>query len=97
MLLVAWPLFAGVVAVLAARSGRSGTGWFLLAMLLSPLLAGVLLLLIANLAQPPIRAAGAEASVDEQRIRCPQCRELVRWDARKCKHCGSPLVPAQGG
>lgn len=22
-------------------------------------------------------------------INCPDCRELIRFDARKCKHCGS--------
>jgi hypothetical protein len=26
-------------------------------------------------------------------VRCPDCRELVRMDARKCKHCGADLVP----
>jgi len=29
----------------------------------------------------------------ETHVRCPDCRELVRKDARKCKHCGTPLVP----
>ncbi|MCU0920185.1 MAG: zinc ribbon domain-containing protein [Burkholderiaceae bacterium] len=33
-------------------------------------------------------AAGAVPTV-----RCPDCRELVRGDARKCKHCGSALTP----
>lgn len=26
-------------------------------------------------------------------VRCPDCRELVRNDARKCKHCGCNLIP----
>ena len=26
-------------------------------------------------------------------VRCPECREIVRADARKCKHCGSGLLP----
>jgi rRNA maturation protein Nop10 len=26
-------------------------------------------------------------------IKCPDCRELVLRDARKCKHCGVALVP----
>lgn len=26
-------------------------------------------------------------------VRCPDCRELVRKDARKCKHCGTHLIP----
>lgn len=26
-------------------------------------------------------------------VRCPDCRELVRKDARKCRHCGTALIP----
>lgn len=33
------------------------------------------------------------ATDDVAQVRCPECRELVRADARKCKHCGSALVP----
>lgn len=25
-------------------------------------------------------------------VRCSECRELIRFDARKCKHCGSTVV-----
>ncbi len=31
---------------------------------------------------------------DFEQVRCPECRELVRADARKCKHCGVELTPA---
>ena len=26
-------------------------------------------------------------------IKCPDCRELVKKDARKCKHCGCTIMP----
>lgn len=26
-------------------------------------------------------------------VRCPECKELVRMDARICKHCHAKLVP----
>lgn len=26
-------------------------------------------------------------------VKCPDCRELVLRDARKCKHCGCALIP----
>lgn len=29
----------------------------------------------------------------ETHVKCPDCRELVLRDARKCKHCGIALVP----
>ena len=36
--------------------------------------------------------AGKQVQFDENNIEqknCPDCRELIRFDARKCKHCGS--------
>lgn len=29
----------------------------------------------------------------ETHVKCPDCRELVLKDARKCKHCHAPLIP----
>jgi hypothetical protein len=26
-------------------------------------------------------------------VKCPDCRELILKDARKCKHCGCNLIP----
>lgn len=39
------------------------------------------------------RSAKTSAEDDGPQVRCPDCRELVRADARKCKHCGSTLQP----
>lgn len=36
--------------------------------------------------------AGNKVQADENGVEqknCPDCRELIRYDARKCKHCGS--------
>ena len=30
---------------------------------------------------------------DETHVKCPDCRELIIKDARKCKHCGCNLIP----
>ena len=38
--------------------------------------------------------AGNKLQTDENGIEqknCPDCRELIRFDARKCKHCGSMI------
>lgn len=32
-----------------------------------------------------------ESTADQ--VRCPECRELIRFDAKKCKHCGSAVTP----
>lgn len=34
-----------------------------------------------------------EAPDDRTHHRCPECRELIRKDASKCKHCGCTLIP----
>ena len=30
---------------------------------------------------------------EDTHVKCPDCRELIIKDARKCKHCGCNLVP----
>ena len=74
---VVWFGLAVCIGALASRRERSGFGWFVLALVISPVLAGVLLLLMGE---------GAATK------RCPACRELVRADAIKCKHCGEDLT-----
>ena len=71
-----WIVGAMVIGALASNRERSGIGWFLLSLVISPLLAGVGLLI---------------AGSGGQQVRCPACRELVRADAVKCKHCGEAL------
>jgi len=44
-----------------------------------------------------LRAAHEESSATAgaAQVQCPECAELVRKEARVCKHCGSKLI-AQG-
>ena len=89
-----WLGFAILVGILAGKRGRMGFGWFVLAVVFSPLLMGLLVLVLPDLkAKAAAAAAAAEAPNAQTHVRCPDCRELVRIDARKCKHCGSALVP----
>lgn len=82
-----WLLFAVVVGMIASSRGRSGFGWFILACLISPLLAGLFLLLSSNL------ATKAERPNPSTHVKCPDCAELVLAEANVCKHCGCKLVP----
>lgn len=75
------------VAFLAAKRGRSGLGWFVLSLVISPLLGFVFLLVLRDL------SAQSGQPTPETHVRCPDCRELVLKDASKCKHCGCKLVP----
>lgn len=82
-----WLLFSIVVGAVASSRGRSGFGWFLLAMLISPLLA------IIFVALAPSRAKPAGAPTPATHVKCPDCAELVLREAKVCKHCGCRLVP----
>lgn len=86
-LVAGWLLFSVLVALLAVKRGRNGLGWFVISVLLSPLFAALLMLIMPNL------ASDSAVPNPQTHVRCPDCRELVLKDARKCKHCGSQLVP----
>ncbi len=91
---VGWVVLAVIVGVAASGRGRSGFGWFLLSLLLSPLIGIVLVYVLPKkgIAAAPRDEAGQTITA-ESHVRCPDCRELVRKDARKCKHCGTALIP----
>lgn len=40
-------------------------------------------------------SSGLIHATPDTHVKCPDCRELVIKDARKCKHCGCKLVPAE--
>lgn len=81
-----WLLFALVVGQIASGRGRSGFGWFLLACLISPLLAGIILLLSANLRRQ------AERPNPSTHVKCPDCKELILKEAHVCRYCGCKLA-----
>src|SRR2546428_7083239 len=82
-----WLVFSVVVAIGAAGRGRHGPGWFLLSMVISPLLAFLLLMML------PSRSKSAGAPETQELRKCPECAELILREAKKCKHCGSGVEP----
>ena len=88
-----WFVFAMLVGAAASSRGRSGFGWFLLSCIISPLLGLLLLIAVPKRGPPAAVTAGAEVADASTHVRCPECRELVRKDARKCKHCSTALAP----
>ncbi len=65
---IIWFVLAFVIGVAAERRGRSGFGWFLLALLLSPLIAGILLAVFPDkhlraLLEEPRRSAAVDDQV----------------------------------
>ena len=74
---------ANIPLILAARNAQIGG---LVCMALA-----VLMLIAARPA--PKRLLESDAPNPDTHVRCPDCRELVRMDASKCRHCGTALVP----
>ena len=72
--LVLWLIFGITSAVIANSKGRSGCGWFALGILFGPF--G---LIVAFL--PDTEKAGTTK-------KCPDCAEIIKAEARVCKHCG---------
>lgn len=84
-----WFCLSILAGVIAGAKGRSGFGYFMLSLLLSPLIG-----LIAAAAMPRIDEPGATSSpATETHVKCPDCAELVLRAAKVCKHCGCRLVP----
>lgn len=81
-----WLMFALVVGMIASSRGRSGFGWFILACLISPFLAGIFLLVRANLRRQ------ADRPNPSTHVKCPDCKELILKDARVCRFCGCKLA-----
>lgn len=83
-----WLVLSIAIGFWANKKGRNWFGWMVLSLLVSPLIAGVFLAIVSDNTE----AAQAQRNMHLTHVRCPDCRELVRRDARKCKHCGSQLV-----
>lgn len=82
---IGWIFLSVLVGVAASSRGRGSGTWFLLAMIFSPLLAIIGLVLVPNLKSAPN---------PETHVKCPDCAELVLKEAKVCKHCGTRLIPS---
>ena len=90
--LFTWALLSVLVGVLAHNRGRFGFGWSIVSLMLSPLIGFIIVLCLSDAKKAkPTDGLGNVVSESTHR-RCPACRELIRIDARKCRHCGEQLA-----
>jgi hypothetical protein len=89
MVFFMWFMLAIAVGFLAGNRGRSGFWWFVLAMLISPLLGFIFVLIAADLS----KQATSTTPGSNSHVRCPACAEWVLPEASVCKHCGAHLTP----
>jgi hypothetical protein len=84
-----WLMFSIACGIYASNRGRSGIGWFFIAMLISPLLGLIFVAVTKDLSKPNVAAQPGTST----HVKCPACAEFVLPEASVCKHCGTALVP----
>lgn len=88
-LVIIWVGLSALAGWIAARKGRTGIGFFFLALLLTPLIG-----LIAALVVERNEAALASRAIASGKFkRCPECAELVQAQATLCRYCRHSFVP----
>jgi hypothetical protein len=81
MLIFWWVFLSAIVGYLASKKGRDVGRWFVIALITSPLIAGICLLISNDITEQ-------EALKDGELKKCGMCAELIKKDAQKCKFCG---------
>ncbi len=85
--LIVWIGLSIVAGVIAGNKGRSGIGFFFLALLLSPLIG----IIAALVARPDVKNVENEQIASGCNKKCPYCAELIKTEAVVCRYCGKDV------
>jgi len=88
MWIVLWIALSILIGAYANTKGRSAIAYFILSLILSPVI-GVFL---AISAEPDFNKIEKRATSAGKYRKCPYCAELVKKEAKICKHCGKEVA-----
>lgn len=81
----------------STKTKMKGNGWIELVLYLCYLVPGIIYSVWRRSGNNQLCVACGSSKVisaeSGSHVKCPDCRELVLSDARKCKHCGCALQP----
>lgn len=83
-LIIFWFVMGGVVALIASSKGKDVGGWFVYGLLIWPIALVHILVTPAD-----EKAVEAMALQRGELKKCPQCAELIKLEARKCRYCSA--------